>query len=236
MRRGFYPACLLMIAAMVALARGQQTPVSSSPAVIQTPVSIAQGGHGQVTAALGFDALAPTTTRGDLITRDASGNVRFAKCTSGQVLSWGANDPACASSRYLAHLGAGTTTLSATTHFSIGSFYSAAAGSGLQIAHARPCSVASTIIRIDFEWIMITAGTAETTALNLVKNGSTASTLAAAQTWNQTALARNDSTYTGLAVSCTALDNIEIDLNGSGTNFATDPVGLWSADITITIP
>lgn len=58
--------------------------------------SIAQGGTGQATATAGFDALAPTTTRGDIIYRDASNNVRLAKGSSGQVLTMGASDPAWA--------------------------------------------------------------------------------------------------------------------------------------------
>lgn len=41
-------------------------------------LSIARGGTGQSTATAAFDALSPTTTRGDLITRNASNNVRLA--------------------------------------------------------------------------------------------------------------------------------------------------------------
>lgn len=44
---------------------------------IGIPVPIAQGGTGQTTAAASFDALAPTTTRGDLIARGASSNIRL---------------------------------------------------------------------------------------------------------------------------------------------------------------
>lgn len=48
--------------------------------------SIAQGGTGQTTAADAFDALAPTTTRGDLIFRNATTNARLAAGTSGYAL------------------------------------------------------------------------------------------------------------------------------------------------------
>lgn len=58
-----------------------------------TDVAIADGGTGASTAAAGFDALAPTTTRGDLIFRNATTNTRLAKGTLGQVLTQGANDP-----------------------------------------------------------------------------------------------------------------------------------------------
>ena len=49
-------------------------------------VGIAQGGTGAVTAATGFDALAPTTTQGDIIFRNATVNTRLGTGTSGQVL------------------------------------------------------------------------------------------------------------------------------------------------------
>lgn len=59
-----------------------------------TDVAITDGGTGQSTAAAAFDALAPTTTRGDVMFRNATTNARLAKGTAGQVLGIGANDPA----------------------------------------------------------------------------------------------------------------------------------------------
>lgn len=58
-----------------------------------TDVAIADGGTGQSSKTAGFDALSPVTTRGDLIYRDASNNVRLPKGTQGQYLQIGANDP-----------------------------------------------------------------------------------------------------------------------------------------------
>ena len=49
-------------------------------------VSLAKGGTGQTTAEDAFDALAPTTSAGDLITHDGSDNVRLGIGTAGQVL------------------------------------------------------------------------------------------------------------------------------------------------------
>lgn len=49
-------------------------------------VPIARGGTGQTAKAAGFDALAPTTTRGDLIFRNATTNARLAAGTSGFAL------------------------------------------------------------------------------------------------------------------------------------------------------
>ena len=50
------------------------------------PVPIADGGTGQASATAAFDALAPTTTQGDLIYHNGTDNVRLAKGTAGQVL------------------------------------------------------------------------------------------------------------------------------------------------------
>lgn len=59
-----------------------------------TDVAVADGGTGASTATLGFNALAPTTTRGDLITRDASNNVRLAVGAANRVLRSDGTDPA----------------------------------------------------------------------------------------------------------------------------------------------
>ena len=50
-------------------------------------VAIANGGTGQTTATAGFDALSPTTTKGDLIVRNGTGNVRQAVGTDTYVLT-----------------------------------------------------------------------------------------------------------------------------------------------------
>ena len=49
-------------------------------------LSIGRGGTGQATAEAAFNALAPTTTRGDLIFRNATTNTRLAASTSGYLL------------------------------------------------------------------------------------------------------------------------------------------------------
>ena len=49
------------------------------------PVGIAKGGTGQTTATAAFDALAPTTTQGDLIQHNGTDNVRLPKGTAYQV-------------------------------------------------------------------------------------------------------------------------------------------------------
>ena len=49
-------------------------------------VAIANGGTGQTSQTAAFDALAPTTTQGDLIYYNGTDNVRLAKGTAGQAL------------------------------------------------------------------------------------------------------------------------------------------------------
>lgn len=63
------------------------------PIIRAFPIPITDGGSGQVSQTAAFDALSPLTTRGDLLTRDTSNNVRLAKGTNGQYLKIGANDP-----------------------------------------------------------------------------------------------------------------------------------------------
>lgn len=54
---------------------------------------ILNGGTGQATATLGFNALSPVTTRGDIIVRGATNNQRLAIGASGRVLKSDGTDP-----------------------------------------------------------------------------------------------------------------------------------------------
>lgn len=56
-------------------------------------IQIADGGTGQATASDAFDALSPTTTKGDIIVRDGSSNTRLATGTYGQTLIADSNEP-----------------------------------------------------------------------------------------------------------------------------------------------
>lgn len=96
-------------------ARGMKQPLAQlisegSPSAI--PVPIADGGTGQTTKAAAFDALAPTTTRGDLIARSASSNGRIAVGAAQSFLGSDGTDPlwrSAANSR--SDLGLGTAAL-----------------------------------------------------------------------------------------------------------------------------
>jgi hypothetical protein len=83
-------------------AQGQITSASNTSIAISGSqitsgqVAIANGGTGQTTAAAAFDALAPTTTQGDLIFRNATTNTRLAigannryLSSNGTTVSWG---------------------------------------------------------------------------------------------------------------------------------------------------
>lgn len=70
------------------------------PLYYPIPYPIAIGGTAGSTKTVGFDNLSPTTTRGDLITRDASNNVRVAIGTIGKYLLTNGTDP---SWNYLAY-------------------------------------------------------------------------------------------------------------------------------------
>lgn len=73
-------------------------------------LAISRGGTGQSTALAAFNALSPLTTRGDLLTRDASNNIRLgigaadtALRSNGTDPSWGKLSPAYMDDRTRAH-------------------------------------------------------------------------------------------------------------------------------------
>ena len=75
-------------------------------------VAIANGGTGQTSQTAAFDALAPTTTKGDLIAHDGTDNIRLAVGTNGYVLT---ADSTAASGVAWAAAGGGGATISNDT-------------------------------------------------------------------------------------------------------------------------
>jgi hypothetical protein len=76
-------------------------------------VAIANGGTGQTTAVAAFDALSPTTTKGDLIVSDGTDNVRQAVGTDTYVLT--ADSTTATGIKWAASSGAGLTISNDTT-------------------------------------------------------------------------------------------------------------------------
>jgi hypothetical protein len=73
------------IARLAALDGSQLTNVTANNLSLTLPIE--GGGTGQTTATAAFDALAPTTTKGDLIVHNGTDNVRLAGGTNGHVLT-----------------------------------------------------------------------------------------------------------------------------------------------------
>ncbi|WP_413294553.1 tail fiber domain-containing protein [Bdellovibrio sp. HCB185ZH] len=58
-----------------------------NPASLSAVVPITKGGTGQATQTAGFDALSPVTTKGDIIVRDGTNNIRLGVGSNGQMLT-----------------------------------------------------------------------------------------------------------------------------------------------------
>lgn len=87
-------------------------------AALSAAVGIAKGGTGQTTATAAFDALAPTTTQGDIIYHNGTDNVRLAAGTSGHFLK---TNGAGANPAWAAASGGGALTLIDETTFTTAS-------------------------------------------------------------------------------------------------------------------
>src|SRR3990167_5047141 len=76
------------------------TKITSDLALVTGTLGIGNGGTGQTTATPAFDALAPTTTQGDIIYHNGTDNVRLAKGTAlqGLRMNSGATAPEWAAS------------------------------------------------------------------------------------------------------------------------------------------
>src|SRR3990167_8205641 len=66
------------------------TKITSPFSLVTGTVPVDQGGTGETTATPAFDALAPTTTQGDIIYHNGTDNVRLPKGTASQALKMNA--------------------------------------------------------------------------------------------------------------------------------------------------
>jgi hypothetical protein len=106
-------------------------------------VAIANGGTGQTTQTAAFDALAPTTTKGDLIVDNGTNNIRLAVGTDAFVLT--ADSTAAAGVKWATPASSNTTALGLwENNTTISANYSVTSGNNAM--SAGPISVASGVV------------------------------------------------------------------------------------------
>lgn len=98
---------------------GASNTLTNIPAntALTSQVPIANGGTGAATATAGFNALSPLTTKGDLIARDASNNVRVAVGADGLFLK--ADSGASAGVSWASPAGANIAVTSKTANYTV---------------------------------------------------------------------------------------------------------------------
>lgn len=238
-RRPTVAALLTAAIAVVALL----WPVHGQVNVPTVPTPIARGGTGQITQTAAFNALSPLTTRGDIITRDASNNVRFAKCTSSQILGWGANDPTCRSMTaadsyvWVGGKSAGYPVADFATTPAFYLYWEA----GPVISSTDPTATAPTaattvtpiaitpitITRIDFSIVNAVTSTSSETGSMYVRVNNTTDTVIFNNTlnWNGTPTNTNNFSAAGLSISLATNDFWTLKI--VPPNFATNPTNTW---------
>lgn len=153
-------------------------------------LAIANGGTGQTTAAAAFNALAPTTTQGDIIYRNATTNTRLGAGTAGNVLktggagadpAWGTVDLASTANVTgvlpVANGGTNSSTALSSNRFitsSGGKIVEAAviAASKVIVSDANGLPVAATTTTTQVNYLSAATGTTGTTSTNLVFSAS----------------------------------------------------------------
>lgn len=182
---------------------------------ISGTLAIGNGGTGQTTAAAAFDALAPTTTRGDIIFRGASSNGRLAIGSSTQVLL-GGTDPSWGAVTLNNAMVTGTLTADKG-----GTGVANASGSTITLGGALTISGAFTTT------LTVTA----TTSITLPTSG-TLATLAGSETLSSKTLSNPTITnYTETLYAPSAGSSFSVNLsNGTVQKLTTN------ANVTITLP
>lgn len=180
--------------------------VEATPAFTRIDIStdvngvlpIANGGTSGATALAGFNALSPLTTRGDLLTRDATNNIRLAKGATGKFLTTDANDVVWSTSTIPTSAGATANKhlISDGTNYilSTPTFPNVATGTG-------------TILRADgTNWVASTNTFENTTASGNVLYATAANTIGSGTglTYNGTAFAVAGATNSLIRSSATA--------------------------------
>ena len=122
-------------------------------------LSISKGGTGQTTKTDAFDALAPTTTKGDLIAHNGTDNIRLPVGSNGQLLQSDSTQAA------------GVSWVTRGRLLTFEWILSGAISTGTNVDVARPMSRAGTIVRVTL-WRK-EAGGSGSLVVDLNKNGTT---------------------------------------------------------------
>jgi len=195
------------------------TGTSNNPAWAQVDLTngvtgalpIGNGGTGQTSQTNAFDALAPTTTQGDLIYHNGTDNVRLAKGTAGQVLAMnsGATAPEWVANTgviYIAYHHTTTAPADSTTYY-IGSSLTVSVSTTNAIQRvyiAKTGTVKAIYINAQ---VAGTLGSGESSTMAFRLNDTTDTTISSAVTHSAVAAVFSN---TGLSIAVTAGDYFEI--------------------------
>lgn len=183
------------------------------------PVAIADGGTGQTTQTAAFDALAPTTTNGDLIYHNGTDNVRLAVGASGKILTVASGAPAWGTAGICIPI---ITPTGTAYTFTTGAAYAALLANGSMNADISRFTEA----RINL-WGAIQIGSTSAT-VKIVETG-TPQDLGAAITLNSTTPSRKASAWTAIG---TAVTDAEFELQGREV-VGVDVVRIFSASLEL---
>ena len=120
-------------------------------------LAVARGGTGSGTALGGFNNLSPLTTQGDLLTRDASNNIRLAIGTANQVLVTGGVTPTW-SKLIAANCGAVTGTTDVFVFATSPTLTDAAPGSGVTALRGLGINLTGTLAGVGYILEILPAG------------------------------------------------------------------------------
>ena len=172
---------------------------------------IANGGTGQTSQTNAFDALAPTTTQGDLIYHNGTDNVRLAKGTAGQVLAMnsGATAPewvANTGTTYIAYHHTTTAPADSTTYY-IGSSLTVSVATTNAIQRVYIAKTGTVKAIYIFAMVAGTLASGESSTMAFRLNDTTDTTISSAVTHSAVSAVFSN---TGLSISVTAGDYFEI--------------------------
>lgn len=228
------------LSAEVAPSAANQVPVSSSStAAAWGTVPIAAGGTGQTTQTAAFDALAPTTTQGDLSYHNSTDNVRLAKGSAYQILriNSGATAPEWTDNLWFTLHNAGTATglapADGTAYYwgQFTLFNPSSSSSSQRMVLAKPCRIVAV------RWTTIVqAGTSGENVSIYIRKNDTTDTLLGTQVWTA-GVPANTWTAPGdfTAIDFAAGDDFTFKFQGTWTA-AANPTGIILAAMVWWVP